>query len=64
MTEKNSYLLQTRRAGESIEITIPDSSGTETKIYLDINKIGRGTVKLGLEAPKHVSINRVELLEE
>ena len=64
MTKRNPYLLLTRKLGESIEIAIPNSSGTDTKIYLDVNKLCRSQVKLGFEAPKHVSINRLELLEE
>ena len=50
-------LVLTRKLSEQIELT---ASGGE-KIVLDIRKISKGAVKVGISAPQSVGIKRAEL---
>jgi carbon storage regulator len=49
-------LVLTRKVNEGIHI------GDD--IYLRVVEVGRGTVRLGIEAPGHVSIHRQEVYEK
>jgi carbon storage regulator len=49
-------LVLTRKVNEGIHI------GDD--IYLRVVDVGRGTVRLGIEAPGHVSIHRQEIYEK
>lgn len=53
-----------RKLGEVIEISVPDSSGTETLIYLDISSISSNQVKIGIAAKKEVRILRSEIIQD
>lgn len=50
------FLLLTRRAGESIEI----SNGTDT-IVVAVSSVDRGQVRLAFNAPQHYNIVRTEI---
>lgn len=58
----NTHLVLSRKKDQSIKIEVPDSNGTATTIYIDIASIGEANVKLGIEAPREVSILRYELI--
>ena len=53
----NSYLVITRKSGESLKLEVPQADGTTTTIHIDWldNK------RIGVEAPRDVSIVRHEL---
>lgn len=53
-----------RKIGEVIEISVPDSSGTETLIYLDISSISSNQVKIGITAPTDVLVLRSEIIRD
>ena len=56
----NSYLVLSRKAGESIKLQVPDSNGTITEIHIDIVETGKQS-KIGIEAPRSVTILRHEI---
>ena len=60
----NTHLILSRREDESLAIRVPDSNGTTTTVYVDIERLSRSRVKMGIEAPRGVSILRYELTEE
>jgi carbon storage regulator CsrA len=55
-------LCLTRKTSEGITITVPHLGGIAT-IHVAVNSIGRGSVSLGVDAPKWVEIVRDELEE-
>ena len=55
----NSYLVLTRKAGQSLKIEVPHPDGTTTTINIDWLDKGR----IGVEAPREVSIVRHELTQ-
>ena len=60
----NTHLILSRRKNESLQIEVPDLNGTITTIFIDIEDVHRNQVKIGIEAPKAVSILRYELAGE
>jgi carbon storage regulator CsrA len=56
----NSYLVLTRKSGDSLTLEVPQADGTVTTIHIDWldNK------RIGVEAPRNVSIVRHELTEK
>jgi carbon storage regulator CsrA len=56
-----SYLVLSRKAGESITLQFPDSNGTTTEINIDILEQKH---RVGIEAPRDVLILRHELTLE
>lgn len=53
----NSYLILTRKSGESLKLEVPHPDGTTTTINID----WLGSQRVGIEAPREVSIVRHEL---
>lgn len=58
---ETSYLKLTRRINESIEITIPDSNGSNKVINIGVTRFKGNQVQLGIEANKQIKIVRTEL---
>ena len=56
----NSYLVITRRSGDSLKLEVPLPDGSTTTIH--INWLDKG--RIGIEAPRDVSIVRHELTME
>lgn len=55
----NSYLVLTRKTGDSLKLEVPQADGTTIAIHIDwLN----GT-RIGIEAPREVAIVRHELTE-
>ena len=52
-------LALTRRIGESVILTLPDGR----RVEVTITDKSAGQVRLGIEAPKDVRIDREEILE-
>lgn len=53
MESQKGMLVLTRRVGESIII--------DGEIKVEVLKLGRGQVSIGIKAPSHVSVNREEI---
>lgn len=53
-------LVLTRRAAERLVLLLPDGE----RITVQVVRLGRERVRLGVEAPPHVAVWREELLEE
>jgi sRNA-binding carbon storage regulator CsrA len=55
----NSYLVLTRKSGDSLTLNVPHPDGSSTTINIDwLEKSG----KVGIEAPREVEVIRAELL--
>lgn len=57
----NSYLILSRKAGESITLQVPDSNGSTIGIHIDVLEQRN---KIGIEAPREVIILRHELISK
>ena len=56
LTDEVVMLVLTRKAGEEIVIG--------GNIRLTVTQIGEGRVKIGIEAPRHVRVDRAEIAEK
>jgi carbon storage regulator CsrA len=56
-------LILSRRVGEKIVVVVPPSTAA-TEVTVEVTSVGASQIKLGLNAPKTVSIYRSELPPE
>lgn len=57
-------LVLTRRRGSGFTIEVPESAGGSTKIHIFVASVEGGQCQVAINAGRHVTILRDELLEE
>jgi len=57
-------LVLTRREGERIILSLSGDGGEQIEIAVSIHELRKGSVKVGIDAPKRVKIVREELVDE
>jgi sRNA-binding carbon storage regulator CsrA len=57
-------LVLTRRRGSGFTIEVPEAAGGSTKIHVFVSSVQGGQCQVAINAARHVTIVRDELLEE